>query len=278
LKEDSVECPTCGAEYENNFKERFEIAKDEDRCSHLLIEVSNRINEVEEKIQSNRKLLIYEEATEKKLRSLLDSKKEKITFEDVIKNESHNTAQKIMQNNIDLNRKAVSTLLDDINEKKKALDRIADKDRTAEIKNFYRGRMKYFLHELDVQNLTEDSYREMTCLIKASGSDLPRALLANYFSILNTIFDKSSTTRFPIIIDSPNQNAQDPINLPKIYKFIVEHKPLDSQLILASEDVTDIQYPGDIIELDNKYKLLQEDQYDEVYEEINPLLTQALKK
>jgi hypothetical protein len=32
------------------------------------------------------------------------------------------------------------------------------------------------------------------------------------------------------------------------------------------------------IELDNKYKLLQEDQYDEVYEEINPLLTQALKK
>lgn len=279
LKEDSVECPMCGIEYENNFKERFEIAKDEDSCNDLLINTTRLIGEIKDKIQRNRKLLDVEEAAEQKLRSLLESKKEKITFEDIIKNESYSTAQKIMQSNIDLSKKTINSLSNDIDCKNKVLKQITDGDHIAEIKKNYRSKMKYYLNELDVHTLTEASYKEMTCEINTSGSDLPRALLANYFSILNTIFEKSSTTRFPIIIDSPNQNAQDNNNLPKIYEFLLKHQPLNSQMILASEDLTNnIEYFGDTIELNSKYKLLLENEYQRVYEEINPLLTQCLSE
>src|SRR5690606_26369195 len=39
--DDIVLCPSCGADYENNFAERFGIAQDEQRCLDLIIELKD---------------------------------------------------------------------------------------------------------------------------------------------------------------------------------------------------------------------------------------------
>ena len=45
---DSIECPTCGAIYDNNFEERFAIARDEAECYELF----NTLNEKKQKLQA----------------------------------------------------------------------------------------------------------------------------------------------------------------------------------------------------------------------------------
>ena len=87
----------------------------------------------------------------------------------------------------------------------------------------------------------------------------------------------SSSVFGPIIIDSPNQQAQDDINLPKMLKFIRDQKPANTQLILGTEDLCGIQFDGQVIELQEKQSLLQKTDYDEVYAEVIPLMEKAMK-
>ncbi|MEM8994470.1 MAG: hypothetical protein AAGF23_06730, partial [Acidobacteriota bacterium] len=54
LDEDSVDCPTCGATYENSFAERFQIARDEDRCLDLLSTLREDLRRVNEKIKKQK--------------------------------------------------------------------------------------------------------------------------------------------------------------------------------------------------------------------------------
>ena len=82
----------------------------------------------------------------------------------------------------------------------------------------------------------------------------------------------SSTTYFPIIIDSPNQQDQDIENIDKIFKFIDRHQPNDSQMILGLAETYDIDFSCKTITLNHKYSLLQEDEYEEVCSELNDKL------
>ena len=76
----------------------------------------------------------------------------------------------------------------------------------------------------------------------------------------------------PLVIDSPNQQGQDDINLPKVIKFISEKLPGSSQLILGSE--IDSEHPFDKrIVLDSPYKLLEEQFFEEADAELGPLET-----
>jgi hypothetical protein len=117
----------------------------------------------------------------------------------------------------------------------------------------------------------------MDAKISETGSCLPRAYLAYYFSFLHVMREYSSAVYGPIILDSPNQQAQDMTNLPKMMKFIRDRRPANTQLILGTEDLCGVDFSGKIIELNEKQSLLQESDYEEVYAEVIPLLEKAMK-
>jgi len=48
--DESILCPSCGADYDNNFSERFGIAQDEQRCLDLIIELKEDISNIDQKI------------------------------------------------------------------------------------------------------------------------------------------------------------------------------------------------------------------------------------
>lgn len=76
----------------------------------------------------------------------------------------------------------------------------------------------------------------------------------------------------PLVIDSPNQQGQDNIKLPKVIKFISEKLPASAQLILRSEIDTEHPFDKKIV-LDSPYKLLAEQFFDEADAELEPLET-----
>ena len=79
-----------------------------------------------------------------------------------------------------------------------------------------------------------------------------------------------STSAFcPIIIDSPNQQAQDSENIDKMLHFIYNHQPKGSQMILGLENTFNIDFGYTTIVLEEKKALLQASEYEEVHKELD---------
>jgi hypothetical protein len=129
---------------------------------------------------------------------------------------------------------------------------------------------------LDVKSYSESVFRTLIPSLIETGSTLPRAILAYQFSILNLIAKRSPSTVCPIVIDSPNQQAQDADSLKKILEFIPKHQPQGVQLILGLENDMGVQFGGKKITLTDKYSLLQADQYEDAHKEVYGLLKASL--
>ena len=78
----------------------------------------------------------------------------------------------------------------------------------------------------------------------------------------------SSSTYCPLIIDSPNQQDQDIEHIDKIMSFINHNQPDDSQMILGLAETYGEDFDCKVIELNEKYSLLQKSEYEEVANEM----------
>ncbi|MES1047584.1 hypothetical protein FOA22_24460 [Heyndrickxia oleronia] len=274
--DDTVDCPTCGHTYENSFAERFSIAQDEDRCQDLLIKLKDEARELEEKISNEYEEYNKNNEETEKIKALLEKKQGEIKLKDIIQHEGKKELKQILETEISDLRNEIAEYEDTIKDFKEELKEIEDKKRQKEIKSQYFTQMKRNLLKLDVHTMEESSYKAINSSIKETGSGLPRALLAYYYSILHTMAKYSTAIYCPIIIDSPNQQDQDEENLKKMMDFIFDEQPEGSQLILGLVELGDYEFDGEVIELDHKYHLLQEDQYEILSTEVRHLLDKSL--
>jgi hypothetical protein len=97
-------------------------------------------------------------------------------------------------------------------------------------------------------------------------------VLAYYAALWTTCYSPMGSFQVPLVVDSPNQQGQDDINLPKIIQFICEQLPMQAQLILGSEMDTDHALDQKS-ELSDQYRLLNEASFDEVDAALGPLTT-----
>lgn len=274
---DKVECPTCGAEYENSFAERFELALDKSRCDELLLEINGQLIEKKEQVEKENAFLNKTIQEIANIEVLLQKKRGEIQLKDVIENAGANQVHEIFAENL---MKVNEDLI--VNQRKqKELEvrwkSLENKDRKNQIEGFYLKEMEHFLNKLEVKQLQQKAYRGVLSKINDTGSSLPRALMAYYFAIFETIRQYSTSVFCPLVIDSPNQQAQDKGHINLIYEFIKDNQPADSQLILGIEELYGINFECQVIELENKYSLLVKDEYSEVFEEIRPYYTQVIQ-
>ncbi len=264
---DVVGCPTCGTEFENSFQERFGLLDDVEYCQGILdqllkdrIEISEKHNVAEREYKS-----VGQEAHEMEL--LLNRKKSAVSLREIVAAEGNKEMLTALG-------KDIAGLDDEIQNIQNNIDGLKadlklDSKKKKRILEFYQSRMKEYLNLLNVFVLEEDDYAEPTRVIKnnALGSDLPRALLAQYIALLHTL-DKFGTTKIcPMVIDSPQQQEQDHSNLDAIFKFIFT-KVLDGQQLIlgtiSTDSVSAELIPDDANRIDLgdvKYSVLLRDQY-----------------
>jgi hypothetical protein len=273
---DFIECPTCGAEYENSFAERFSIAKDEDSCVHLLLQLQTELNETDSKIAKHNNNFLQRTKEIERIEELLNQKQGEVKLRDLIESEGKRELTSVLESQMSDIESEITKHYLDINGLKRELAKYENAERRKSIKALYRSFMKQYLFHLDVHSLKESSYKEVTSTIKETGSALPRALIAYYFSILQVMKEYASSVYCPIVIDSPNQQAQDKNNLIGILNFIKKHQPEGSQLVLGLEEDLGIDFGCKIIELKEKYSLLQKSEFNSVYTELKPFLNVAI--
>ncbi len=278
LLEDHINCPTCGAAYENSFAERFEIAKDRDRCVELLLQLNKELAELNSTISKETKKYDTNNREIQKIEVLLQSRKGNVQLRDLIKNEGKKEFKSIVKNDITEKMVDIRNIEVSIERLNKKLESHKDKERRAEIISKYLRYMKAFLKYLGVNRLDEETYRFLASNIYETGSELPRALLAYYFSVLHIMRDYSSSTFFPIVIDSPHQQDLDDNNRKVLVKFLKEYQPRDSQLILGLVDTCGVEFDGEVIKLEDKYSVLNEAQYVDVKGEMEIFLNAGMFK
>jgi hypothetical protein len=168
----------------------------------------------------------------------------------------------------------------DLDDRQKAIQKelraITDPTRADRILAFYRQKMADNLEAVNVETVRPKDYHEIASRVWDTGSEGARALMAYYYAVLQTMAEFSSAPFFPIVIDSPNQQAQDSKNLPLLLKFVVEGRPSGAQLILAVEEPLPIYHGGSEFRLGQRLSAMREDAFAGVADDLRPLLDKLL--
>lgn len=272
---DIVSCPTCGAEYENDFSVRFDIAADEQRSHELLTEISKEYSDLIDEIQELEDKLTETSLEKQNVDEILNQKKGELTLKDVIDSSGKNQVRDIFTDKHSELKSMIFDASRAMDKFEKKLGAIVDIKRKNEIIDYFRSTFEKNLNSLDVTTLDKDQYKSILTVIenKETGSSLPRALIAYFFTFLNVIKKYSDSAFCPIVIDSPNQQEQDEFHIDKIMKFINKNQPDDTQIILSLTDTHGEDFDCKYVKLENKYSLLQADQYDSIYNELKDKLS-----
>ncbi len=273
---EEIECPTCGAEYHNSFAERFGIAQDEDQMRALLVQLNDEYEVCVSDLEKKKATVAAASEQIAQITAILEMRQGEIKLKDILRSEGKKEVRTVLRDELKALNQRIGELDDQVINAEKEMKDASSKKRSKEIREYYHGRMNAFLQQLQVKELTEAGYKEVYSKIRENGSDLPRALLAFYFAIIKTIERYSTTTRCPIVIDSPRQQDQDPENWKRMLEFMRDQRPADAQMVVGLVDDMGISLGGDVIELTDERQLLQKDQFEDVAEELRTYIDKAL--
>lgn len=268
MTSDVVDCPTCGAHYSNSFLERFEIAQDTETCVDLLASLREDLSKVEKEITKSEAILVKAKESRKSINKLLAKKQANIKLKDLISLEGKKSLVNHLDKEIETYTYEISVINSEIDKLTEKMGKYDDPDRRKRIVEEYGESLRKNTMKLGVHSLDDSVYKNITPSIEESGSDLPRAILAYFFTSLDAIEKNGNATYFPIIIDAPNQQEQDETNLQKILEFIRDNRPENKQLILGLVDSRGVKFGGKTRVLNKKYSVLSEEYYQQGSDEI----------
>lgn len=273
---DEVRCPTCDAVTVNSFNERFHLALDFEGATSRLEALEAKLQKINESISALEvdSTKACDEA--QRVEALLQTRREEVTLLSIIQSEGLKEVGSILKADIDALDLQVGKLVALFEEEQGKVKKLSDPKRKATILNFYHAKMDDFLNELMVTSFPESSYKKIDAKVSETGSDLPRALLAYYFSILHTIEEYSTSTFCPIVIDSPNQQDQDRPNWLRMLQFIRNRQQPSSQIVLALVDDLGVTFDGTVIELREREKVLCTEDYVAVKDQMEQMIGLSL--
>lgn len=271
-----IACPTCGTLHQNDFANKFSLIADVDTCRSFLLEARQDLERVEQEIAAERQRFASFTDDVSAIESILNETKGDLRLRDILESESERLVDEAFANeryDIDL----------EVGKRDGAAERASavmlsftDRKREKRIKEFFSDKLRRFALHLQVPTLPDSFFNSLYANPPETGSDQPRALLAYYYAFAHTLQEFSSALTGPLVIDSPVQQDQDPANAERIMQFALDNVPQGMQLILGSVRLHNATYSGHRIELQEKRRLLRSEEYDDVRQELEPLLNNLL--
>lgn len=274
---DSIRCPTCHAEYDNGFAERFAIAVDEDRCLELLRDLDERYRSAEAEYERSRERTEAAKAAALQVETLLSRKRDNLVLQDVLRSEGRREMLSVVKRQLSDLSGRLGELAMAGSHAKERMAKYEDRKRSKMIQSYYRSEITRILDRLDVKNMPASSYKTLGAKIRDTGSDVPRAVLGIFLAGLRTIHKFSTCAFCPVVIDSPNQQDQDKDSWELICEAIRDEMPEGSQLVIAGADDEKMDFGGSVMELETKRRVLDPALYEEGWAEIAPLYELAIR-
>ena len=271
--EQALVCPTCGTTHENGFSVRLAVIDDAVTMRQVIAELEDDHRRVSDALADVQLRVSRTKHKSAEIEHNLRSKKGLLKLQDVVESRSADVVLGAFDKDISELKQRLATEEANAADLKHKAAQFDDSARTKLINEFYAEKIELFASELGVQDLKDDVKKKPDASISASGSALPRSLLAYQYAVLHTAKEKGDSKAFPVVVDSPNQQGQDAQHLKQMLDFIVKRTPANQQLILAVEDMpANFSYIGDTIELTKPFKLLEQDEYEAAYAELGSLV------
>ncbi len=269
-------CPTCGDEHENAFPVRFELVEDAVTLRGITAELEADLQKVEKELTTVQTKISQLRNRERDIEKALQTKKGSLKLRDVVESQSAEVVRSVFSSDIATLRKNIERRDDEIVELKAKVAQYYAPERAKAINDYYSERIQLFGSELSsLQELGDDIKERPDATVKGTGSSLPRAILAYQYAIIHTAKEKGDGKLFPIVVDSPNQQAQDKENLERILKFILNRTPTDQQLILTVEEDPGLTINGNKVTLEKPFGLLSSDLYEPIRAELQEFIGQV---
>ncbi len=266
-----VECPTCGAKYENTIAERFSIAFDKHECEALITDIQVKMRDISAKIETKRAEMSSVRQRHEKIWQLLSTKREAISLQEILQGEARGQALEVIQSEADNIRNTIQQIENDIKEIGSQIKELDSKELRENLLSRFWDKLNAYCVKLNVQ-APNPSRQTFAPVLHETGSDLPRLVLAHNFAVLGMAWENGTCAHGSVILDSPHQQDPDPVNRKTVCDFIKATMPMDSQLILALVDPCGVDFGGDVIELTKPRSMLDTEQYHSVGGEISVLL------
>lgn len=253
-------------------KDKYAIFKNKDSLRLVIPKLYEQKSEYNNKIQIIKENLKKAQDISLELKLMLQQTSGELTLQDIIRSQASKEVEYTFDEQIDELLQEVKNLEVSKEELAMEMSSYTDKRRTAEINKEFKNHLKFAQTELGINNPYVGTPTQYSNITKnETGSRAPRSVLAYHYALLKTIENRSSIAMLPIVIDSPKQQDPDKNITKKIFDLCVNDLSKNNQLIICSVSFDREVDQYNNIEMINKYSLLQEDLYDEVYEQIMPL-------
>lgn len=263
-------CPVCNAEHADSFMDLLAYADDARSLMDITARLRNDAREIETRLARTNTEIAGLDQRYRKVSETLATRRGDLQFSQVVDSMGAERAFKAFNEEREALGKDVSERTAEHERLTDEMTRFTDKQRSKEIKQAFRESYAAALSDLNLP-AAETSKASLASRPDLSGSGGPRSVLAYYAALWSVCLGAKGSFGVPLVVDSPNQQGQDDINLPKVIQFLSEKLPGNAQLILGSEIDTDKSFDRKI-EFDAPYRLLDETFFDEADAILAPLL------
>ncbi|QIE22877.1 hypothetical protein [Caballeronia sp. SBC2] len=261
-------CPTCGAEHEQSFLHVLGYAEDARILEELTLTLQKELKSAAlEKATTSSDLTSLRE-NYARINDILESKRGDLKFREIVESQGAQVANRAFE----VEREQLGNELALLNAELQKVDirlaELTNKKRTKQIVDEFR---QAYAAARKALNVPEPTGRiNLMSRPNRSGSGGPRLLLAYYAAIWKICLRESLNAAIPVVIDSPNQQDQDDVNLHVVLEFIAESLPDSMQLIVCVTKNSEAELDQTIV-FEEKYSLLKSEMYDAVESDIGPL-------
>lgn len=262
-------CPTCGAEHTDNFYEALTYSEDARVLREMTSKLQLDLTKLEDQHSLTKNKLNELNANYSEINQILSRKKGDLKFGEIVSNLGSESALKTFNFEYDLLKGKIDEISIELGTYALEIKELTNKNRSKEILEIFRNSYTDALNSLNMAGQIEP--KSLTGRPKISGSGGPRSLLAYYSALWETCFSKYGEYLAPVVIDAPQQQGQDNLNLPKILKFISSDLPNNCQVIVGVEINSDFHFDNKIF-LTAPYQLLNADDYQEVADMAEPFM------
>lgn len=267
-----ITCPICGVEHQNSIGARAQLLVDKTESLELFKELESIIKDTETKIDSKKKSLV-------KIVDELNEISYSFSLEEDIE-QSNLTVEKLASLSVEKRlideQENINTSIKSTN---KGLNEITKANREALKKLDIEETNRYFLERFSTiaqtLGVSETNYNNFSSPLSynklefGKGADSARGVLSLYLALWQTI-ERNGSCFFPLFVDTPNQQEQDPHNYPKIVKAIIDNIADDHQIFICALDNVALTELEDISSIKHLSKpILHKDKYESLKDLLN---------
>lgn len=261
VQEHRFVCPTCHAEHDDSFHTFLGLAEDARELVVLKGRLEGMLQSTRQDLDRNRRKAVGLKENYARLESLLATKRGRHTFDDFLKSRSAFVADEQLareETEIAKELDAHSQSLREIKNELKQLGKSHDPEAALTV---FRENFRNAVVQLDADRPDDIEKWRIDKRPYSSGSRRARATIAYYSALWRTI-ERNNLLPSPVVVDSPNQGAQDRKHLQQLLTTLAATAPKNAQVILAHEEETKEFNADKVVEFPDGARILSPQKFE----------------